>query len=117
MLNLIMIFTFSVSDEKYPFLANLIKKKKLKFHIYRTKVGTKINSNMLNTVVIFTCCGLYRKCSFSESFYQRIKIICLTWNLLPRLIQWWLMVVFIFLYWIKNTLFGQLWSKNIKLFV
>ena len=48
---------------------------------------------------------------------QKFKIVSLSWNLAPRLIQvcriqWWCSL---FLFQNGNTLFGQIWSKKIKI--
>ena len=49
--------------------------------------------------------------------FQKIKIACWSWNLKPRLIwicriQRWFS--FFFVFYIENTLFGLVWSKNSK---
>ena len=44
-------FDFSVFDQKHPFWANLVKKKKKPSKL---SVSTKTNSNMQNSVEVFT---------------------------------------------------------------
>ena len=59
------------------------------------------------------------KYPFWANLVQKIKILTLSWNLVPTLIrtcriQWWCSF-FLFLIW--NTLFGQIWPKKSKLSV
>ena len=58
-----------------------------------------------------------RKYSDWDNFFQSIKIISWSWNSVPILIrickiQWWYSL---FLFMIRRTLFGQIWSKKLKL--
>ena len=50
--------------------------------------------NMQNSMVVFTFSVLDQKLTFRANLVQKIKIISLSWNLVPRLIsicwiQWW----------------------------
>ena len=63
---------------------------------------------------MFTFSVFDRKYPFRANFFKKMKIISLSWNLLPRLIrkcriQWWCSFYFI-LYW--KCLFGQIWPKK-----
>ena len=44
------LFTFSVLDQKHPFCANLVQKSKL----FKLTFNTKTNSNKQNSMVVFT---------------------------------------------------------------
>ena len=60
---------------------------------------------------------LNRKHSFWANLAPKIKIVSLSWNLVPRpiriyTIQWWYCL---FLFSTKIILFGQIWSKKTKL--
>ena len=44
------------------------------------------NSNVQNTMVVFTFSALDRKYPFRANFFQRIKIVRLSWKLVPTLI-------------------------------
>ena len=84
---------------------------------FKLKFGTKTNSNIQNSKVVFTFSVLNRKYTFWANLVQKIKIVSLSWNLVPRLIriyniQWW---YHFFLFWRGNNLFGQVWSKKSKL--
>ena len=84
---------------------------------FKLKFGTKTNSNIQNSKVVFTFSVLNRKYTIWANLVQKIKIVSLSWNLVPRLIriyniQWW---YHFFLFWSGNNLFGQVWSKKSKL--
>ena len=86
---------------------------------FKLKFGTCTNSSMLNSMVVFTFSVCEWKCLFWANFVQKVKIISLSWNLVPRLIrvcriQWWYSL---FLFLIGNTLVRQIWSKKSKLSV
>ena len=53
---------------------------------FKLKFGTYTNSNMQNSMVIFTFSVFDRKYSFWANLVQKVKIISLSWNLLSRLI-------------------------------
>ena len=70
-----------------------------------------------NVAVHFSC--FWVEMPFWANFIQKIKFISLSSNLVPALIQtcriqWWYSL---FLFLIRNTLFGQIWSKKSKLSV
>ena len=84
----------------------------------KLKFGTHTNSNIQNAMVMFTFSIFDRKYSLRANLIQKIKIFSLTWNLLPRVIricriQWWCSTTLIST---ENALFGQIWSKIIKIF-
>ena len=61
---------------------------------------------------------LDQKNPFWVNLIKKIKIVSLSWNLVPRLIwisgiQWWCSL---FLFLTINIFLGQIWSKNSKLF-
>ena len=90
-----------------PFCTNLFQKNQncqftLKFGIYS-------NSNMQNSVVVFTFSVLDQKYHFGATLVQKIKIVSLSWNLILRLIwicgiQWWCSL---FLLYTGKTHFGK----------
>ena len=68
---------------------------------------------------MFTFSVLDRKYTFWASLVAKFKNVCLKWILVPRLIricriQW---LCSFFLFWTRSTLFGQIWSKKLKLSV
>ena len=125
MQNSMVMFIFSLFDQKYPFSTNLIQKFKiiswswnlvptliptcriqwwdslLLFLIGNTlfeqirskksklsvelKFGTYTNSNMQNSMVIFTFFD--RKYPFWANFVQKVRLISWSWNLVPKLIR------------------------------
>ena len=85
----------------------------------KLKFVTYTNSNMQNSMMLFTFFVFEWKYPFWANLVQKIKIISLSWKLVPTLIrackiQWWYSL---FLFLIGNTLFGQIWSKKSKLSV
>ena len=48
----VLVFIFSALDGKHPFWTNLIQKTKIVS--FKLKFGTKTNSNMQNSMVVFT---------------------------------------------------------------
>ena len=86
---------------------------------FKLKFGTYTNSNMQNSMVMFILSVFDWKYPFWANLVQKVKIISLSWNLVPRLIrvcriQWWYSL---FLFLIGNTLVRQIWSKKSKLSV
>ena len=84
---------------------------------FKLKFGTYSNSNMQNSMVMFILSVFDWKYPFWANLVQKIKIVTLSWNLVPTLIrtcriQWWCSF---FLFLIGNSLFGQIWSKKSKL--
>ena len=76
---------FFVFDRKFPSWANLLKKNR----------NCKTNSNIQNSIVIFTFCVIDCNYPSCANFVQQIKnFVNLRCNLVPRLIQicrsqWW----------------------------
>ena len=71
---------------------------------------------MQNSMILFTFLVFEWKYPFWANLVQKIKIVTLCWNLVPRLIricriQWCCSLV---LFLSGNTLFGQIWSKKSK---
>ena len=54
---------------------------------FKPKFGPKTNSNMQNSIVLFTFSVLSRKHPFWAYLVQKIKIDSLNWKLVPRLSQ------------------------------
>ena len=83
---------------------------------FTLKFGIQTNSNRQISMVMFTFSVFHQKYLFWANFVQRIKIVTLSWNLLPRLIRiwtvhwWW----WRFLFSNENTLFEQIWVKKPK---
>ena len=77
---------------KIPFLGKFDSKNR---HCqFKLKFCTKFYSNIQKLMEIFILFAWDRKSSFSANLVQKIKIVSLTWNLVPRLIwiwktQWW----------------------------
>ena len=67
MQNLMMVFTFSVLDSKQPFWANLVQQIKIAGLSWNFSIS--INSNMQNSMVVFTFSDFYRKHSFLLSLW------------------------------------------------
>ena len=82
MQNSILVFTFFVLDHKYPFWENLIHQN----YQFKVKLNTSANQNMQNTIVMFRFSVLDRKYPFLENLVQKIKLVSLSSNLVPRLI-------------------------------
>ena len=62
--------------------------------IFRPENSNIQNSNMQNLMMVFTFSVFHEKYPFSVNLVQKIKIISLSWNLVPILIwickiQWW----------------------------
>ena len=113
MQNSLVLFTFSVLEQKYPFWANLTPKKSS--CQFKLKFGTQTNSSFQNSAGVFSFSVLDWKHSFWANLVQIVKIISLSLNLVPRLIricriQW---VFSFFLGW-KHPL-GQNLVQKIKL--
>ena len=81
MFNLMVILTFSFSNQKYHIWANLNLS-----CLFTMKFGVHTNSNMLNVMLMFTCPVLKWKYSFWANLAQMIKIVYLRQNLILRLI-------------------------------
>ena len=111
-----------------PFLGKVGQKKKN--CQFKLEFGPYTNSNMQNPIVVFTFSVLDRKYPFRTNLVQKIKIISLSWKLVPKLIRicrnhWWIhFSVFHQIYplWanlvrtiITAILFGQIWCKQSEL--
>ena len=107
---------FSVFVRKYPFWANWSKNQNCQIKL---KFGTQTNSNMENSMVVFTFSGLNQKHFFWVNLVQKIKIVSLSWILVPRLIRICRIQLrcSLFLYQTMNTFFEELWSSKSKLSV
>ena len=69
--------------------------------LFKPKFCTKTYSNMKNSMIMFIFSVFKRKYSFSGNSFQKIKIVCWSWNLEPRLIEistirWWFSFFFLF---------------------
>ena len=53
---------------------------------FRLKFGTYANSNMQNSMVMFTPSVFDRKYPFWTNLVQKVKIVSLSWNLVPTII-------------------------------
>ena len=73
---------FSVSDRKHPLGKLGPKNQSCQFKL---KFGTYTNSNTHNSMALFTLSGLDRKTPFWANLLQKIKIVSLSWNLLPTI--------------------------------
>ena len=78
------------------------------------KFGTQTNSNMQNSRVVFTFSVLDWKHPFWANLLQKIKIVTLSWNVVPRLIQicrihWWCSY---FPFYLGNSFLGKFGPKN-----
>ena len=145
MQNSFVVFTFSVFDQKHTFWANLVQKIKivsLSWNLISRKIGIDriqwccsffqfstgstfsgkfgpVNSNMQNSVVLFTFSGFEQQYLFCAHLLQKNKIVSLSWHLVPSIIgTWWVhwwCSLFLFSTW--NTLLVQIWSNKSKLLV
>ena len=78
-------FTFSALDRKYPFRTNLLQKKQ-NFQS-NLEFSTLTNSNMQNSMALFSVSVFNWRYSFWANLVRAIKIVHLRLNLAPRLIQ------------------------------
>ena len=76
---------FSVLYWKYPLWANLVQIIKIVSSSWN--LIHKINSNIQNSVMVFTFSIFDQKYPFRVNLVQKIKIASLSWNFVPRLIQ------------------------------
>ena len=115
MQNSIVMFNFLVFDRKYLFWGKFAPKNQN--YQFRLKLGGWPNSNIQNSMVLFTFFVFDRKYSFWPNLVQIVNIVSLRWNLIPTIMQisriQWRYSLFSFL--IKNSLFGQIWSKKSEL--
>ena len=81
---------------------------------FRLKFATRTNSNMRNSMIMFTSSVFDHKYPFRLNLVQIFKIVCSKWNLIQRLIwickiQWW--CLFYVLHWKKQPVLGNLVQK------
>ena len=81
---------------------------------FKLKFGTYSNSGMQNSMVMFILSVFDLKYPFWANLVQKIKIVTLSWNLVPTLIrtwriQWWCSF---FLFLRENILFGKFGPKS-----
>ena len=118
MQNLMVVFTFSVLDRKYPFWTKLFQK--IKTVSLTWSLVTKTNSNMQNSTVVFILSVLGWKYQFWANLIQKIKIVILSWNSVQNLIRisriwwWFLFFLLLLLFQTGNTLFWEIWSIKSK---
>ena len=128
------IFTFFVFGRKYPVWDNLVQKiniVSLRWNLipriiwicwiqwccslFSFLTGNTLLGQIWSKLSIFTAFMFpIRNALFWVNLVQKIKIISLSWNLVPILIricrvQWW---CWLFLVLIDNILFGQIWSNK-----
>ena len=102
--NFFHIFCFGA---KIHFFSKFFPKTKL----FKMKLCTETNSNMLNVMVLFLCNELHVKYTFKANLVQAIEIVCLRIQLVARLIQIWYIqfqLSFILLC-TEKTIFEQIW--------
>ena len=112
MQNSVVLITFSASEQKYLFWANVIQKNQN--CQFRLNFGTQRNLNMQNSMMMLTSSVFNWKYSFWANLVQTFKIVSLNLNLVPRLIQvcriqWWCLF---FLLQSGNSLCRQICSKK-----
>ena len=78
-------FTFSDFDCKYHFWVNLVQNNQTCQFIL--KFGTWTNSSMQNSTTMFNFSAFSWNYPFWANLVQLIKIVRLSWNLVPRLIR------------------------------
>ena len=66
---------FSVFDRKFPFWANLVRKIRI---VSLAEIGTYTDSNMQNSMVVFTFSVLDGKHPFWANLVQKITIVSLS---------------------------------------
>ena len=109
------VFTFSILDRKSLF--GQIWSKKSQNCQFKLKCGTHTNLNMWNSMALFIFSVLDRKHPFWANLVQKIKVVSLSWNVVPRLIQicrihcW----CSYFPFYLGNSLFGQNLVQKIKI--
>ena len=68
---------------------------------FKLKFGTKTDPNMENSIVTFTFSVLDLKYTFWTNLVQKVKVVSLSWNLVPTLIRtrrtrwWWSFFLFL----------------------
>ena len=84
--------------------------------LFEVKLDTKTNSNIQNSIVVFTFSVFDRKYPFWANLVKKVKIFSLSWNLVASLngigrIHW---CCSLFPFSTGNNFFGQSWSKKSK---
>ena len=115
--NLMVVFIFSIFNQKYSFWVKFGPKNQN--YQFKLKYGTETDFSMHNSLVMFIFSVFKWKYCLWANLIQRITIITLSWNLEPRLIricriQW---GCSLFLISTRNTFFQQICSKKSKLSV
>ena len=94
--------------------------KKSKFQL-KVKLDTYTNSNMQNSIVVFTFLVFDQKCPFLPNLVLKGKIISLSWNLVPTIIripvQISVVMFTFFCFRSEMHFFGKIWSKMSNLSV
>ena len=95
-------FSFSVLDQKNPFLGKSVQKNQN--CQFKLKFGTKTNLYLWNSMT-FTFFIFDHKYRSWANLVQKFKIVCSKWNLIQRLIrickiQWWCLF---YLFWTENS--------------
>ena len=84
--NSMMLFTFfHFRLEIIPFLGKFGSKNQI--NQFKLKFGNYIDSNMQNSLVMFTFSVCDRKYPFWVNLVQKVKINSLSWNMVPTLIR------------------------------
>ena len=80
---------------------------------FKVKLGIWTNSNMQNSMMMFTLFVFDHKYPFWSNLAQKNKIVSFKWNLILRLIRICRIQCrcSLFLFSIRNAIFGQIWSK------
>ena len=80
---------------------------------FKLKFGTYTNSNMQNSMVMFSFSVFDRKYPFWANLVQKVKIVSWSWNLVPRLnrICWSQFCCSLFSILTRKAVLGQIWSK------
>ena len=90
------------------------------FKCSKVTVELRFTTQKANACSPWTACSVFSwKCLFWVNLVQKLKIISLSWNFVPRLIQicripWWCSL---FPLLTRKTIFEQIWSKKSKLSV
>ena len=73
--------------------------------------------HLLQYTTMFKYSFFNRKYPLWGYLVKKIKIVCLSWNLVPRVLQirWFQRQCAFFLFWTASILFGEIWSKKSKL--
>ena len=81
----------------------------------KTTVELMFTTQKANTCSPWTACSVFHwKYLFWVNLTQKLKIISLNWNFVPRIIQIWIILRWcsLFMFSTGNTFFVQIWSKK-----